>query len=72
MTFHGFQDPDPRAKGEEGEGNVRWSGGTEIGEFMRDAAKIHSFKIMLHLSQRDWDIEVTVPNFEGIPSKTMH
>ena len=32
---------------------------------MRDAAKVHSFTITLHLDKGDWDIEVTVPNFEG-------
>lgn len=31
---------------------------------MRDAAKVHSFTITLHLESGEWEIEVAVPNFE--------
>jgi calcium uniporter protein, mitochondrial len=65
VTFHGFQDPDPEISGDEEDG-VRWSGGTELGEFMRDAAKVREFTIKLNLDDNtDWEIQVSVPNFEG-------
>jgi hypothetical protein len=65
VTFHGFQDPDPEISGDEEDG-VRWSGGTELGEFMHDAAKVHEFTIKLNLGDdTDWEIQVSVPNFEG-------
>ena len=31
---------------------------------MRDAAKVHSFTITLHLESGEWQIDVAVPNFE--------
>ena len=65
VTFHGFQDPDPEIAGDEEDG-VRWSGGTELGEFMRDAAKVREFSIKLNLDNTEWEIQVSVPNFEGI------
>jgi hypothetical protein len=64
VTFHGFQDPDPSVEGDEISG-VRWSGGTEIGAFMRDAAKVREFSVRLNLDDNDWEIKVAVPNFEG-------
>jgi calcium uniporter protein, mitochondrial len=63
VTFHGFQDPDPTVAGDEEDG-VRWSQGTELGEFLRDAAKVREFSIRINLGE-EWEIRVSVPNFEG-------
>jgi hypothetical protein len=33
---------------------------------MRDAAKVREFSIKLNLDNTEWEIQVSVPNFEGI------
>ena len=45
---------------------MRWSQGTELGEFLRDAAKVREFSIRINLGE-EWEIRVSVPNFEGTP-----